>query len=327
MRNILGIGALLIAAALALAAVGALPACSHVSSLASDAGTETDTMDTDSHEFSLDGPCDSNELVGGFSVEARNIGTLEAPIEHSEVTGAIADGVNWGATPVLREDAGECELYEFSPWDCTPACEAGAMCNDEGECVPYPTNLDVGTVVVDGLVVPVQIEPDASFDYTYQGPDLPCPPYEPGQEILLRVEGGSGIDEMILDGMGVEKLEVESIDYHMSDNEEMVVTWIPGDTPEAEVHGEFSINEEGSFPMWIYCTWDDAAGSGTVPASLVHELMVDLLESPLMGDATATLERRTVDSIQIDHGCIEFRVSAQLKLNLTYDPPSVGGGV
>jgi hypothetical protein len=291
-----------------------------------DGGTDTDTdadsdtgIDTEGHEFAIDGGCDPESLVGAFEVASRDTGSFQ----YAVVGGAIADGVNWNTTALLRQDVGACKLYEFSMWSCSPACQGGEICNDESECVPFPTNLDWGTAYVDGLVKWVEMEPDPSFNYQYQ--DIDNPPFTAGERIVLWAEGGEGTSEIFMDGMGVTPLEVETKDYLMQDSTDMEVTWIPSDDTEGEIYGQFMIDQHGASKMWIFCSWDDSAGSGIVPANLVHELYVDLLEAPLLGFATAYLFRRTVDSVQVPQGCAEFRVLSQIQLNLDYVPPGDGG--
>ena len=212
-------------------AVGALAAflaaaCGDDTSANGDGGTDTDTdidsdtdvdadtdtdcgIDTEGHEFAIDGDCDPNTLVGAFEVASRDTGTFQ----YAVVGGSIADAVNWNTTALLHQDEGACKLYEFSLWSCSPACEGGEICNDESECVPFPANLDWGTVRVDGLVKCVEMSPDTSFNYQYQ--DIDNPPFTAGERIVLWAEGGDGTEEVLLDGMGVTPLEVENKDYIM----------------------------------------------------------------------------------------------------------------
>ena len=319
-------------------AVGALAAflaaaCGDDTSANGDGGTDTDTdidsdtdvdadtdtdcgIDTEGHEFAIDGDCDPNTLVGAFEVASRDTGTFQ----YAVVGGSIADAVNWNTTALLHQDEGACKLYEFSLWSCSPACEGGEICNDESECVPFPANLDWGTVRVDGLVKCVEMSPDTSFNYQYQ--DIDNPPFTAGERIVLWAEGGDGTEEVLLDGMGVTPLEVENKDYIMYDDTDMEVTWNPSDDTEGEVYGEFMIDQHGASKMWIFCSWDDATGSGIVPANLVHQLYLDWTATPIPGFATARLYRRTVDHVQVAQGCAELRVLSQIQLNLDYVPPT-----
>jgi hypothetical protein len=184
--------------------------------------------------------------------------------------------------------------------------------------VPFPANLDWGTVYVDGLVKWVQMDPDTSFNYQYQ--DIDNPPFVADEPIVLWAEGGPETQEIFFDGMGVTPLVVENEDYVMYDDEDMEVTWTPADDEAGEIYGEFMIDQHGASKMWIYCNWEDD-GSGIIPANLVHELYLDLLEAPLLGFATARLFRRTVDSVELPQGCAELRVLSQVQLNLDYIPP------
>jgi len=299
---------------------------------AGDGGTDTDTdtdadsdagIDTEGHDFLIDGGCDPNTLVGAFDVASRDMGV----VKYAVVSGSIADGVNWNTTALLQHDEGECKLYEFSMWSCSPACGGGEICNNESDCVPFPANLDWGTAIAAGLTTPVRMEPDTSFNYQFQDnpttevAELENPPFVPGERVVLWAEGGPETQEIFLDGMGVTPLEVETKDYTMYDDMDMEVTWVPSDDTEGEIFGQFTIDQHGASKMWVYCSWEDD-GSGIIPANLVHELYVDLLEAPLLGFATAYLFRRTVDSIELPQGCVEFRVLSQIQLNLDFIPPT-----
>ena len=284
-------------------------------------------IDTSGHDFSIDGPCDPDTLVGSFEVASRESGTFQ----YAVVSGSITNGVNWNNTALFHEESGACKLYEFSMWSCSPACQGGQICNNEETCIAFPANLDMGTVEVVGLVTDVSMEPDTSFNYQFDVNDdatFTNPPFTPGVQIFLWAEGGAETEEMLFDGMGVTPLTVESKDYTMHEDENMVVTWNPSDDTEGEIYGQFSIDQHGASKMWIHCTWEDAAGSGTVPANLVNELYADWTATPIPGFATAYLFRRTVDSVAVSQGCTEFRVVSQIQLNLDYVPPdSWDGGV
>jgi hypothetical protein len=311
----------------ALFAVG-LGACL-VAGCGGDGATADGGPDTSGHEVSIDGPCVPETLVRGFEVAVRDSGTYQ----YSVVSGAITDGVNWNTIPVLRDQTDECRLVEFVPWSCSPGCGANQICNNEGTCVPFPSNLDMGTVGVEGLTTAVEIEPNTAFDYQFNDlittPDvveLENPPYTPDEPVLLWAEGNDQTGELFFDGMGVTPLTVENKDYTMYDNEDMTVTWNPSGDATGEIYGQFMIDQHGASKMWIYCTWDDAAGQGVIPAAYTHELYLDLLEAPMLGWATAYLIRRTVDSVELPQGCAEFTVLSQIQLDLEYIPPELPDG-
>ena len=301
----------LLVLAIAIAA-GAAPGCKGDDFQGQDQDTD---FDTEGHEFAISGPCAPNTLVGGVEAASRDAGGFQ----YGVVSGAITDGVNWNTTAQLLQDEGECKLYEYSLWSCSPACEGGEICDNEEECVPFPANLDWGRVYVDGLVKWVMMEPDTSFNYQYQ--DIANPPFVADEPIVLWAEGGEGTEEILLDGMGVTPLVVENKDYMMYDNTDMEVTWTPADDAAGEIYGEFMIDQHGASKRWIYCTWEDD-GSGIVPANLVHELYLDWTATPNPGFATARLFRRTVDHVQLPQGCAELRVLSQVQLNLDYVPPT-----
>jgi hypothetical protein len=298
----------------ALTVLGAVAGAACLAPACGPAGGDDDTgIDTEDHVFDLAGPCAPDELVGGFEVASRDTGI----VQYAVVSGAIADSVNWNTTGAFVSNAGDCTVFEFSTWQCDPACEGGQICGNESTCVSAPRNLDWGTVVVTGLVTGVEMEPNTSFNYQLQ--EIDNPPFVPGQRILLAAEGGAETEELLLDGVGVTPLEVPSPDIVLVDAEDMEVTWTPSSDAEGEVYGEFMIDQHGASKRWIFCSWDDT-GSGVVPASLASLLCDDWTGLPSF--ATANLYRRTVDSVETAGGCAELRVLSQRKLNLTFDCPA-----
>jgi hypothetical protein len=293
-----------------------LGACRHVGELevGADGGADGGA---DAGAVSLDGPCAPETLVGSFEVGSYDLGDSQSAV----IYGLVADSVNWITTPVLRADAGACKAWEYSTWDCGPqdCADGGQICDDEGECVPFPTHLDVGTIHVSGLVTDVSMEPSSAFTYGYDNIDNP--PFAPGAPITLSAEGGAGTGAFSLHGVGVTPLTVESRNYVMHDNEDMVVTWNPSEDAEGEIHGEFMIDPEGDTRMWIYCTWDDT-GSGVVPAGLIHELFLEPGAGSYPGSGTSRLYRRTVDSLDLPWGCAELRVLSEIDLDLEYEYPT-----
>lgn len=241
----------------------------------------------------LAGPCDPSERAGGFAIEHGS--------DFSHVTGAVADGVVPEAAPIELLSAGGCRLVRKTYFVCDPACGAGTTCGPGGACVVWPENVDVGTVVVEGLLAPVSMTPTA-VGKTYFATGLPHPPFEPGAEIALSA-GGGGHGAFAIESAGVDPLERGEAEWTVAAGQDLVVTWAPGTVSEASIALSLGVDQHGLSPGAITCEAPDT-GSLVVPASLVDAL----LDLGVSGFPTGSLARETVDSTDTSLGCVDLRV-------------------
>jgi len=272
-----------------------------------DADTDTDT-DTDTASFPvpavtgdaatvpLGGACPLETKYGDFLVEAYDI--------YSIVAGDAADGV----VPItVLEDAGtegDCQLLKRNNPFCDPPCQAGQTCDFDGQCIPYPENQDLGTVTVGGLFADVAMGPIQPGN-TYFDTTLPHPAFAAGDVIELRTHG-STMGDVELHGIGVESLDLVQTELVLYTDRDLTVTWAPSvATDRAEVHLQLTIDQHGVTPITLFCDWEDD-GEGTVPATLIESLV----NSGVTGFPNAVLSRRTLDSLPLQDGCIEFKVAA-----------------
>ncbi|MBW2276843.1 MAG: hypothetical protein JRF63_05080 [Deltaproteobacteria bacterium] len=282
---------LLLAAALAAA-------CGDDSSGGGDAGTDSDTdtdtdVDTDipDHDAGLAGPCDFDDKVGWFKVEHHDL--------YSAVTGEVSDGVVPAAIPQSQEIEGDCILLQKLNPVCDPPCEPGFTCDFDGECIPYPSKLHVGAVVVEGLTTEVVMTPNGQNDYFDTSVD--SPPFTDGSEITLGAAGNE-TEAFALDAFGVEVLAMPDNEWIMFDGEPLEIFWTPSDG-EGRILATFNVDQHGNSPMTMVCDLDDT-GTATVPAGLIGLLF----DYGISGFASGHLYRRTIDSTQIDVGCVELEV-------------------
>ena len=259
-----------------------------------DLPDDTDPPVVDPETVPLAGPCPLDQALGGFSVVSDDL--------LSVVAGAVADGVV--PLTVLDEVAteGDCTLLRRVAPFCDPPCAADETCGLDSECAPYPTQQDVGTVTVEGLLEPVSMEPsDPGNNYYALG--LPHPPYEPGALITLHADGAF-FPAFELYGVGLVPLELVPGEWVLDEGNPLEVRWAaPGATVRSTVHLRVTIDQHGTSPLQLDCDFADT-GSGTVRASLVDAFVA----SGVTGFPSATLTRRTVDSLSLAEGCVELGV-------------------
>ncbi len=263
-----------------------------------DATGDDDASDDDGDPATipLAGPCGLAERRGGFVVEAYE-------------GSSIVDGTVEDATlplSVLEEVAAEagCRLMKRNNPFCDPPCAADETCDHDGQCIPYPEAVDLGTVTVSGLSAPVSMEP-VMPGYSYFETTLPHPAFEPMSLITLKTSGGA-LDPFTLHGVGVDPLEVAGESWVVEEGQPLAVAWTPpAGESRSTVDLRLNIDQHGLSPVTLWCALDDS-GTGEVPAALVAALF----GAGVSGYPSGSLGRRTADSIAVGGGCVDLIVAS-----------------
>jgi hypothetical protein len=249
----------------------------------------------DPHVVALEGPCPLASRLGGFEV------THEAA--YSSVSGSVADGVVPDTILDLVGESGPCQLLRRNNPYCDPPCGAGQACDHDGTCIPYPSNVGVGTVTISGLLAPVEMEPSAAGKVYFET-GLPHPAFDPGEPILLTAAGGE-LPHFVLDGVGVEPLEGADSTWSLATGTALTVTWTAAADTRTTILAALNVDQHGTAPVTMVCETADT-GSLEIAASLVD----DLLAAGISGLPHGSLHRRTTDSTEVSNGCVELLVSS-----------------
>jgi hypothetical protein len=273
----------------------------------SDAGDDGDTdsglpaPDGDPASIQLAGRCDQAADLGGFVVEATQ--------DYSVVSGDVSDGV----VPMSVLDqvtvSGDCRAMQRNNPYCDPACTAGETCDFDGECVPFPQTVDLGSVTIAGLVADVIMAP-VSPGYTYFDTSLSHPAFAAGALIELKTgqgnTGAGALDPVTLHGVGVSPLELSGDTWLLVEGEPLDVRWTAADAgARSEIELRVNIDQHGSSPLSVYCTFADD-GEGRVDAALVDLLV----RAGVTGFPSGKLARITTDQASVEGGCMDFSVSS-----------------
>jgi hypothetical protein len=173
----------------------------------------------------------------------------------------------------------------------------------------------VGVVDVTGLNAPLTMEPGTTGSYTNPAmPALPHPGFDEGATIELTAQGGD-LEPFTLSGEGVAPHVVAEAPLVATMGQPLTLTWEAGAASEAvRVSVKIEFNRHGGTPNWVECDMDDT-GSFEVPVSIVDAL----LGLEVSGWPTVTFTRRSVDSADLDVGCIELQVFSQVVRELEID--------
>jgi hypothetical protein len=247
-------------------------------------------------------PCAESDVVGQFKIGLGNGFTW--------VEGKVTDGVSPDPLPEELGRAGDCRLLRDVSTTCAPACPvATERCGQEGVCVALPRTHDVGTVSVYGLVIPMQMSPNAiTRNYSNPArPMLPNPGFLPGADLRVVTAGGD-YGPFELRGFGVTPLVLGSDPIDIAAGRATSLRWLPPELAgPTRLHVELNINLHGSTSARVECEFADT-GAGEIPATLID----GLIAQGLSGFPTLTAERRSATSVEIEPGCVELLVVSEL---------------
>ena len=234
------------------------------------------------------GPCPLNTRVGRFEIADHGL--------YAAVNGNVADGVI--PLTVLQPvgQGGDCVLMQKTNPFCDPSCAAGELCGHDNTCSPFPANRDVGTVTVQGLKVPIELTPNASNDYW--DTTLPPEPWDVGAAVTFSTSGGD-YAPFAMAVEGVTPLVGGESKWQVNEGEATVVEWVPSDGP-GRMFLTLNVDQHGITPVTLFCDTEDT-GSLTIPSTLVNQF----LSFGVTGFAVGQLRRRSIDSLEIEPGCVE----------------------
>ena len=105
--------------------------------------------------------------------------------------------------------------------------------------------------------------------------------------------------------MGLEPLEASEGVWTIYSSTDLPLTWdAPSDSARSAVHVRLTIDQHGITPVQLQCDFEDT-GYAAIPGALLDQL----IGFGVSGIPTATLTRRTVDSVEVAGGCVDFSVA------------------
>lgn len=258
-----------------------------------DTSGGSDDTTTMGEEIDLAGNCDLADHVGGF------FATYETT--YSAFSGSVANGVV--PLNVLEQvgEEGDCILLRRNNPFCDPGCDAGHVCDFDGNCIPYPINQDVGTVTVTGLLKDVMLEP-VPPTYSYFDTMLPHPGFDPGAIVTVEATGGE-YSPILLHGIGVEMVVPAKGDLHIERDTPLEIGWTPGD-PRATMRLQIAVDQHGTSPLALVCSVPADQGTLTISGDLTTQF----LDNGISGFPSADFHFETVDSMEIELGCVDLVV-------------------
>jgi hypothetical protein len=252
-------------------------------------------------------PCSADERVGRFYVlaVAETAGLMPIPA-HTDLAGAVLDGVPPADVWDELDAQGECRLLVGPELFCDPACGSSESCAPDG-CIATPRTHSVGSVTLSGLSAEQTLMPSSSSRRYSPASALPYPPFEPGAPVQLQAEGGD-YEPFTLDAVGVELLALDDAEITVDRDQPAALRWTAAASGDAvRVFVELDIAHHGGIAARIECDAEDD-GELDIPAALVTQL----IDRGVAGFPTVTMTRRSVDATEIAPGCVQLEIGSQV---------------
>jgi hypothetical protein len=161
----------------------------------------------------LAGACPAAQRVGGFAVTDSGL--------FSAIQGQVLAGVIPSLVPEELAVDGDCALHRRRNPFCNPPCGGDQTCDLDGQCIPFPAALDVGTIELRSQ--------DACFALTARPPgnnyfktDVPHPVVAVDAVVELAAGGALGV--IRLHGVGVEPLPATRPSWTVTRGQSLVVS-------------------------------------------------------------------------------------------------------
>jgi hypothetical protein len=246
----------------------------------------------------LRGSCKDGTRLGGFDATIEeDYTTISGKVLNKFVRSTIL-------TEVKSDD--DCSLMKAENPYCSPSCGSGTVCSSDKECVDAAMSQSVGVVEIAGFLKPVSMKPVVpGNNYFVSGDaDFPHPGFEPGAATVLTAPGAD-LPAFTLRGTGVAKLELEEGAFELGRDKPFKVAWTAGDVDAARVRVTLRVDQHGNSPVTMTCISKDD-GELEVAAALVNAL----LDAGITGFPSGNVYRETLDSVELDAGCVDFAVGA-----------------
>lgn len=241
--------------------------------------------------------CDDASRLGGFRVEIeKTYTTVDGSVQSKVVTSIKSE--------LVAEENG-CRLVKRSYPFCDPLCAAGKACTVDATCVSEPKSLNAGTATITGLLGPVAMEPVQPGN-RYFDTSLPTVGFEADAKIRLRTSGDE-LEALDMSAVGVAPLALLDSKFVVARDKPLVVQWKKTARGKGKIRVTVNVDQHGSSPITLECATDDV-GSHEIPA----KLMTALLDAGVSGFPTGHVFRESVDSREVEGGCVDFLVGSHL---------------
>jgi|GEM_PF-1235933 len=236
---------------------------------------------------------------------------------HAQFGGAIYDRVRPDTVWPEVDHEGDCRVVVGPDLVCANPCAATEECAGNNVCQPKPKAQGAGVASVSGLTPPLASTPSKSNVYYETFPSEGAyPPFTPGGTLSLST-AGDAVPAFHLAARGIAPLELPASQTPMlAKDKPLMLTWTPAP---AGTSGRITVSMDighhnGITAANLNCDFPDT-GSATIPGKLI----TTLISKGFAGFPDMEIARVSVDSTTVGAGCVEWMVTAPLKVPLSLE--------
>jgi hypothetical protein len=253
-----------------------------------------------------DAPADagtSDAALGGFVVGLVSADPEQGRAAYAWVQGKVYDGtMPEGLSWTVEHEAGGCRLLVPHVPFCAAPCGGTAACVAPGQCVPYPTALNLGRVRVAGVgAAAFEMEPVAGSYQPDAAVKLPYPPFSEGGVVRVTAAGGA-LGAFALEARAIAPLAFEQSPALVA-GQPVPLTWTPPAQGGTRIEASLDISHHGGAKGRIEC---DVPDSGHLELSA--DQVTRLLALGVAGFPTIVLARVSTGTTAVRAGGITLRV-------------------
>ncbi len=270
--------------------------------------SDDDTTSDEDCDGGVPASCNRYNTLGSFDVSRRD--------DTLDVDGRYLSAPYPGTAYKLAEE-GACAFFQLDPPPfCDPPCEGPLECGFGDVCRPYPEALDVGDLVVSGVGTSITLPFNAYGDYAWEGPGAGL---QPGVEVELDVEGGSGVGPFHLCASAPYALELVAETLELREEQDGMFVWIPAVYDwGAHVHLRLDVDYHAYSGGYVECVAADAEGSLTIPADIVDLFAIANTNDYGSPGFNVTASRRNRVAKETGLDCAELVVRSRLHFGGTF---------
>lgn len=160
-----------------------------------------------------------------------------ADLFHADPFSRVDALVQEGPSPSFQQivaEAGSCRYLGPDYGSCVPACGASEVCTADDVCLAWPAALSGGTLAIEGLGEPVDIEPEDWSAGTYSSPPgLGVPLFASGEPVGATLSGDT-FPAVSLGASGVAEMDPDlaRTGLALHDGADGEITWTAGPDPD-----------------------------------------------------------------------------------------------
>ncbi|MGC4090440.1 MAG: hypothetical protein QM756_21705 [Polyangiaceae bacterium] len=260
-------------------------------------------------------PCADDKRVGTLAISfvppTEASGDTPAVAGHSDFNGSVNDKVSPSDVWVQKSKEGDCRLMVGPKLTCSPTCDVGQVCLGNNSCTTAPAGQNVGGITVAGFASPLSVTYLSGSSTYYAGISGAFPPVAAGTALTLTAAGAT-YPGFTVKANAIDPMIVGSAAIALDPTKPLTITWTKPTVLAGRVELSLDLAHHGNVAAKLKCDVEDT-GTFTIPSSSLTTLAAE----GVAGFPSVSITRRSVASVSVQSGCVDFTVASSVNRELT----------